>query len=126
MRQIRSGEGWRLGWNPDADDFCGLVAGQSWAIELTAAEFADFCQAAQQLALTMSAMAAQLMDEERLTCEQETETIWLETEGMPSAFGLRFILLSGRRGEGAWPAEVVPELLAAISQLAHLPPSSAS
>ncbi|CAN5595491.1 DUF1818 family protein [soil metagenome] len=116
-RYLRSGEGWRLGWNPIADEFCGLVSGDRWAIELTAAEFKDFCRLAQQLGDTMTAMADQLMAEERLACEQETETIWLETEGFPAAYGLRFILLSGRRGEGEWPSAIVPQLLAAISQI---------
>ena len=116
-RYLRSGEGWRLGWNPGAEQFCGLVAGDRWAIELTAAEFREFCRLAQQLGNTMTAMADQLMAEERLACEQETETIWLEVEGFPAAYSLRFILLSGRRGEGEWPAAIVPQLLAAIAQI---------
>ena len=116
-RYLRSGEGWRLGWNPSADDFCGLVAGDRWAIELTAAEFKDFCRLAQQLGDTMTAMADQLMAEERLACEQETETLWLEAEGFPADYSLRFILLSGRRGEGEWPSATVPQLLAAIAQI---------
>jgi hypothetical protein len=114
--QIKSGEGWRLGWNPAAEQFCGLVAGQNWAIELTAAEFSDFCRVSQQLADTMKAMANQIMAEERLTCEQETTTIWMEAEGFPADYGLRFILLSGRGAEGEWPSAVLPELLQALSE----------
>lgn len=115
-RQVKSGDGWRLGWDPEAEEFCGLVAGDRWAIELTAAEFKDFCRAARRLSETMTAMAEQLMDEERISCEQETEMIWLEAEGFPSQYSLRFILLSGRRGEGEWAAKVVPELQIALSQ----------
>ena len=115
MIHLKSGFGWRLGWNPSAPDFCGLVAGQHWAIELTAAELSDFCRCARQLAATMSAMAIELMDEETLTCEQETATIWLETEGFPSAYSLRFILLSGRGAEGGWPPKAASELLAALA-----------
>ncbi len=112
---IRSGEGWRLGWDPAAD-FCGLVSGEHWSIELTTAELIDFCQGVRQLAQTMTAMAAQLMAEERLTCEQETAAIWLEAEGFPAQYSLRFILRSGRRGEGEWPPTAVPGLVAAIDQ----------
>ena len=65
----------------------------------------------------MAAMAAQLMDAEQLDCEHESETIWLAVEGFPHRYSLRFILLTGRRGEGAWPAAVVPELLAAVGEL---------
>lgn len=115
-RHIKSGDGWRLGWNPTAEQFCGLVAGKHWSIELTNAEFLDFCRLAQQLNATMASMAEHLMDEERLTCEQETEQLWMEAEGFPGQFDLRFILLTGRRGEGAWPAESVGALLAALSQ----------
>ncbi len=117
-RYLRSGDGWRLGWDPNTEDFCGLIGGANWAIELTAAELTDFCRMAHELSATMTAMADQLMAEERLTCEQETETIWLEAEGFPVAYSLRFILLSGRRGEGEWPPAVVPQLL---EEIAHLP-----
>jgi hypothetical protein len=116
IAQTKSGAGWRLGWNPSAETFCGLVAGHSWAVELTAAEFLDFCRLAEQLDGTMKAMAEQLMAEERLTCEQETATIWMEAEGFPSEYSLRFILLNGRGAEGEWPAEVLPALLKALSQ----------
>lgn len=116
IRHVVSGEGWRIGWNPTANDFCGLVAGEHWAIELTQPEFQDFCRVAQQLGQTMAAMAEQLMAEERLSCEQETETLWMEAEGFPSAFGLRFILLSGRRGEGEWLSPQVLGLLDALKQ----------
>ncbi|MBE9063309.1 DUF1818 family protein [cf. Phormidesmis sp. LEGE 11477] len=115
-RSIIEGDGWRLGWNPAADSFCGLLAGQGWALELTAEEFKDLCRLARRLDSTMTAMAEQLVDEERLTCEQETETIWLEAEGFPTCYGLRFILLSGRKCEGEWPADIVPQLIKALDK----------
>ena len=114
-RHIRSGNGWRLGWNPTAAEFTGLVAGDTWAVELTPSELNDFCRLARQLGKTMTDMASQLMDEERLTCEQETTTVWLEADGFPQSFGLRFILLTGRKSEGEWPADAAKELLAALS-----------
>ncbi len=114
--KVLEGKGWRIGWDPSADSFCGLLAGQSWALELTAKEFKDFCRLARELDSTMSAMTEQLMDEERLACEQETETIWLEAEGFPSRYSLHFILLTGRKCEGEWPAEAVPQLITALNQ----------
>ncbi len=115
-RQVLAGDGWRLGWNPNADQFKGLVAGKGWALELTAAEFKDFCRIAQELGAAMKSMGEQLMDEERVSCEQETEAIWLEAEGFPTSYGLRLILLTGRRGEGEWPASVVPILIETLRQ----------
>jgi hypothetical protein len=106
-RQVKEGEGWRLGWNPDAIHFKGLVAGEHWALELTPAEFEDFCRLALQLADTVAAMAPELMAEERITCEVESDQLWLEAEGYPHQFSLRLLLLTGRRGEGAWPPETV-------------------
>ncbi|NEP15390.1 MAG: DUF1818 family protein [Leptolyngbya sp. SIO4C1] len=117
QRQISEGEGWRIGWDEGAATFPGLLGGADWALELSSVEFDDFCRLAQQLAETMSAMAAELMESECLTCEQETSHIWLEAAGLPERYSLRFILLTGRRGEGGWPPAVVPALLQAIAQL---------
>lgn len=113
-RHIKSGSGWRLGWNPDAEQFQGLVSGADWSFELTAAELDDLCRLCNQLSDTMAQMAAELMEEERITCEAETAQLWVEAEGFPHAYSLRFILLQGRGAEAQWPAEVVPHLLQAM------------
>lgn len=116
-RQIKSGSGWRLGWDGDATEFCGLVGGDNWAIELTEAEFSDFCRLTLQLAETMSQMSQELMAEERICCEVESDRLWLEAEGYPHAYGLHFILLTGRRGEGGWTETAVTELVQAVQML---------
>jgi hypothetical protein len=116
-RHVKEGQGWRLGWNPDATVFQGLVGGDRWAVEMTQAEFADFCRLATQLADTLEAMTSELMDEERIACEQETDQIWVEVEGFPGHFTLRFMVLSGRQVEGAWPPTATRELLQAIPAL---------
>lgn len=116
-RIIKSGSGWRLGWDPEATEFVGLVGTDDWAIELTQIELDDFCRLALQLAETMRLMQAELMDEESLTLEAESEVVWLEAEGLPTAYALRLLLQSGRQVEGAWAAEVVPGLLGAIRSL---------
>jgi Domain of unknown function (DUF1818) len=116
-RQLKSGEGWRLGWNPDAPEFCGLVGGRDWAIELTQAEFDDFCRLLHQLAETMQQMAQELMAAERICCEVESNLIWLEAEGFPQIYELRLMLLSGRKAEGKWDAAAVPALVSASQTL---------
>lgn len=113
QRWLKQGEGWRLGWDPAAREFTGLVGTQDWAIELTAAELADFCRLLQQLAETMAQMATELMPDERITCEAESEWLWLAVEGYPHAYSLCLMLHSGRRVEGYWPPTAVPGLLAA-------------
>ena len=110
---IKEGTGWRLGWDPQRDNYQGLVAGEDWAIELTAPEFADFCSLLQQLASTMAAMAEELMPEETITCDAETELLWMEASGFPDNYGIRFILNTGRGFEGGWNGAIVPEVIRA-------------
>jgi hypothetical protein len=116
-RILKQGEGWRLGWHPDNAPYCGLVGAEDWAIELTAEEFADFCHLLSQLAESVGAIAPELMDEERIACEAESERLWLEVEGVPTAYDLRLIVQSGRRCEGNWSAAALPGLLQAVKMI---------
>jgi hypothetical protein len=116
-RLIKTGQGWRLGWKPDVAEYQGLVGGDDWAIELTEAELNDFCRLLAQLAQTMNQMASELMDQEKITCEAESDLLWMEVEGYPSAYTLRFILNAGRRCEGGWPTPAVPGLVQAAQSL---------
>jgi Domain of unknown function (DUF1818) len=112
-RLIKSGSGWRIGWNPKASEFKGLVGTDDWAIELTEAELNDFCRLLIQLADTMKQLATELMDDEKIACEAESDLIWMEVEGYAHTFSLRFILNKGRCAEGVWNAATVPGLLQA-------------
>ena len=116
-RLIKSGVGWRIGWNPQAAEYKGLVGGDAWAIELSEAELNDFCRLLAQLSETMNQMAAELMDEEKIACEAESDFLWMEVKGYPDAYSLRFILNTGRRCEGSWPEEAVPGLVQAAQVL---------
>ena len=116
-RVIKSGAGWRIGWNPDAPEFKGLVGTEDWAIELTEAELNEFCRLFNQLADTMKHLATELMDEEKIACEAESDLLWMEVKGYAHAYNLRFILNTGRGTEGKWEAAAVSELLPAIGML---------
>lgn len=116
-RLVKQGAGWRLGWNPEAINYQGLVGGDDWAIELTEAELEDFCRLLRQLTQTMSQMASELMDQEKIACETQSELIWMEAEGFPSSYSLHFILNTGRCCEGSWDAQAVPSLLQAAAAL---------
>lgn len=116
-RLVKQGADWRLGWNPEAVDYQGLVGGDDWAIELTGAELDDFCRLLGQLAQTMSQMANELMDEEKIACVAETDLIWMEVEGLPSDYTIHFILNTGRGAQGSWSAQSVPSLLQAAVSL---------
>jgi hypothetical protein len=114
---IKSGVGWRLGWDPDADAFKGLVGSDDWALELTAVELEDFCRLLNQLVEMVVQMSSELMAEETIACEAESDRLWLEVEGYPHAYRLHLMLLTGRRSEGHWAATAVPALAQAAKSL---------
>jgi hypothetical protein len=116
-RIVKSGWGWRIGWNPQAVEFTGLLGNDDWAMELTQAELTDFCRLLTELANSMEAIASELMESEKITCEAETNLLWMEVAGYPHAYSLRLILNSGRRSEAYWCESVVPELLQAVRSL---------
>ncbi len=115
--EIKSGVGWRIGWNAEAREFQGLVGNDDWAIELTKAEFNDFCRLLENLAAIMSQMAAELMVEEKIACEAESEYLWMQVEGYPDSYNLCLIVNQGRRCEGFWDAPAVKGLREGVQQL---------
>lgn len=118
QRFVKEGPGWRLGWDDTALDYQGLLGGLGWAVELTEPEFKEFCRLTHQASQTMAAMATELMDEERLTCEAESDLLWLEVEGFPTAYTLRFMLHGGRRCEGQWEPDAALQVVQAMAHLA--------
>jgi hypothetical protein len=116
-RQIKRGNGWQLGIDPDAPTFRGLVGGNGWAIELTEAELADFRHLLLQIIDTVQHIKQELMPEEKFTCEVESDLIYLEAEGEGDRISLHLILLTGRRAEGTWPPEAVPPLMQAVQTI---------
>jgi predicted GNAT superfamily acetyltransferase len=113
-RILKNGDGWRIGWNPQAEIYKGLVGNEEWAIELTEAEFNDFCRLLTQLAETMGQMQEELMEQERIAIEAESDLIWLEIEGYPHLYSLRLIIHEHRRCEGNWAEGAANRLVAAI------------
>lgn len=116
-RVFKEADGWRIGFNPNPATYQGLIGGQDWAIELTLAEWQDFCRLVSQLSETMQAIATELMDEEKITCEAESELMWLEVTGYPQSYSLRFILNQGRCCEGQWPSGVVQDFIQSLQTL---------
>lgn len=118
-RQLLEGEGWRLGWNSKVVQYPALVGGRDWAIELNEQEFADFCDFVEKLSAAMEGMAENLMPGERVSCEMESDCLWMEAEGFPSRFSLRAIVRQGRACEGNWGEGAVEPLRSAIRQLRY-------
>ena len=116
-RLLKTGSGWRIGQKPQPTEFQGLVGTDDWAVELTFAELQDFCRLLAQLAETMTQLAGELMEDEKIDCEAESDLVWLEVSGYPHTYSLRFILNRGRGVEGKWQEGAVPGLLQAAQTL---------
>ena len=118
-RILKKGEGWRIGWNPDPTcPFQGLVGADDWAVELTAAEFSDFCRLLTQLAETVEAIAPELMAEENINIEAESDLIWLEIDGLVGNYDLRMLVSQNRSVEGNWLSGSVTEIVK-FAQIFH-------
>jgi hypothetical protein len=114
---LKTGSGWRIGWNPQATKYRGLVGTDDWAFELTEPELFDFCRLVLQLDETMKEMSEHLMAEEIITCEVESTSLWLEAEGFPHCYSLRILLHQGRCAEGNWHCTAVKDLIKAAASL---------
>jgi len=66
-RVVKSGAGWRIGTPMQLN--LGLVGTDDWAIELTETELNG--RLSGQLVETISQLASELMDEEKISCEAE-------------------------------------------------------
>jgi hypothetical protein len=116
-RSLLQGKGWRIGWNPEAKVYQGLVGDDHWAVELTFKEFADLRRLADQLVSNLQAIADELMEEEIIELEAESEYIWVALEGFADRYSLRFILLGDRGSEGGWSETATTEFLQAMKGL---------
>jgi hypothetical protein len=114
---LKTGKGWRLGWNPEATKYKGLVGADDWAFELTEAELLDFCRLLVELDQTMKQMGEYLMEGEKITCDSESDLLWLSAEGFPHSYSLRLLVHHERCVEGNWDSSVVNELVKAVQSL---------
>jgi hypothetical protein len=116
-RSLLQGPGWRLGWNPEAEVYQALVGDDHWAVELSSNEFADLRRLSDQLVSNLQAIADELMDEETIELEAESEHIWVALEGLTDRYSLRFILLGDRGSEGGWNETATAGFLQAMAGL---------
>ncbi len=117
MKRLKTGKNWRVGWNDEADVFKGLVGADDWSVELTETEFDTFLRLLTELGEALESMKAELMDEEAIALEKESELLWMQIDGYPQVFSISFILRTGRCAEGHWSAETASELNQAIQTI---------
>ncbi|MEY3255854.1 MAG: hypothetical protein RLZZ29_985 [Cyanobacteriota bacterium] len=117
QKVVKRGAGWQIGWKPHSTQFKGLVGSDDWAVELTELELEHFCHLLTQLVETIRVLTSELMDEEKITCEAETDLVWMEVEGYAHLYSMRFILTNGRSVQGYLSAHAVQELVEAVATL---------
>lgn len=121
--QVQEGPGWRLCLDLGRGSFPVLIGGDGWAIELQAEEARALADGCCKLANELAALADRLMPEEQLTLELERGPLWLELEGHPQAWRLRFVLTPGpaaRGVEAGWSAAASQAVVAALCQVLEL------
>lgn len=115
--QLLRGEGWRVGRRPQTPPYTALIGADSWALELTEPEWQDLCDGLDRIQADLKAAQAHLMDEEAITLEHQTERLTLIATGSPQRHQIYVQLHTGRRAEGQWLAEVIPQVRAAVARL---------
>lgn len=111
MKYWQTGKGWRLGW----DGAKGLIGADTWAVEVSAGEFRDFCRMTSQLSQVMLDMQCELAEQEAIECDLSSDLLYLRVSGFPDRYELYLRICGDRLMEGIWSAEAVPELLLAIT-----------
>jgi Domain of unknown function (DUF1818) len=90
----------------------------TWTVEFSPAEWEQFVQQFRTLAQAWQGMQQELMPEEALTLDSESETIRLQAEGQQEAWGMWLQIRSGRRVEVYLNPSLVIELLERIGDSA--------
>jgi hypothetical protein len=116
LKYWQTGKGWRLGWDGNK----GLIGSDTWAVEVSALEFKDFCRLATQLSQVMLEMESELADQESVECDLSSPLLYLRAAGFPASYELYLEILRDRPMEGIWSAEAVPELILAIAEVQSL------
>jgi hypothetical protein len=96
-----------------------LVGGESWALELTTAEWQEFGHGLLYLQTAMDQIHPHLMEQETVTIEHKTDRLTLIASGFPQQYELYLQLHAGRGAEGFWPAIVVKDLVEAVQGLGY-------
>ncbi len=86
----------------------------TWTIEFSPVEWEQFVHQLRTLAQTWQSMQEELMPEETLTLDSESETIRLQAEGQQEQWGIWLQICSGRKVEGYLDSPLVVELLRRI------------
>ncbi len=114
----KEGPGWRLARDPAREAFPVLIGGESWAFELTQAEWEALLSLIVELTDQHQQLVAQLLAEESVCLEMERQSWWTCLDGDRQNWSLQVVLQgdgeSARGVEGYWPAPAAQAMAAAM------------
>ena len=114
----KEGHGWRIIRDSSRDNFSTLIGGDSWAIELTQYEWETLVKVFINLSDQYKEIKDQLMGEEDITLELESNPWLAILKGDQHGWKLKLILDSNdslnRSAEVSWPREVTVHIANAM------------
>mgnify|MGYP001272335495 CR=1 FL=1 len=114
----KEGPGWRIIRDSSRENFSTLIGGESWAIELNQAEWETLVKVVIDLSDQYKKTKVQLMDDEDITLELESNPWLAILKGDNNGWNLKLILDSrdslSRSAEFSWPRNVTSNLLNAM------------
>ena len=114
----KEGPGWRIIRDSSRENFSTLVGGESWAIELNQSEWETLVKVVIDLSDQYQKTKVQLMDEEDITLELESNPWLAILKGDKNGWKLKLILdprdSLSRGAEFSWPRNVTSNLLHAM------------
>ena len=106
----KEGPGWRIIRDSSRDNFCTLIGGDSWAIELNEFEWKTLVKIVIDLSNQYKDIKEQLMGDEDITLEMESNPWLAILKGDQYGWNLKLILGSrdsfNRGAEVFWPRDV--------------------
>ena len=106
----KEGRGWRIIRDSARGNFSTLIGGESWAIELTQSEWESLVKVVIDLSNQYHNIKDQLMGEENITLELESNPWLAILKGDQYGWTLKLILDStdsfNRGAEVSWPRDV--------------------
>ena len=117
----KEGKGWRIIRDLSRDNFCTLIGGETWAIELNQSEWENLIKLVEDLSDQYKAVKDQLMGDEDITLELELSSWYAILKGDQYGWSLKLILnssgLLNRGAEVYWPRDATTHVANAMRSM---------
>ena len=115
------GQGWRLAMDPSKGEFCFLLGGDSWAIEITSKEWNNLVPLVIDLTNQHNEYKKYMVSEESIIFELERYQWWGCLNGDKDFWSLKLILngneINNRGIEMYWPIQSAQDFVLAMRNM---------